>query len=211
MKFDDIKQSWQSEIQATDNQTDFSAAIESVEKKVAKFDRHLLWRDGREIAVGLLIMPIFGYWLFTKAEHWITIVGLVIILLGLITYPVMVYRARKLPGKKLHSIRTFLESEKLKVANQVKLLESLFWWHIGPLGIGIFMSVIGSNIERNGMLIWEQGLINYIIGCCVLFAVLTFGNKWWARKKYQPIINELDARLDQLDSFNVIEGGKSEH
>ncbi len=208
MNFDDLKQSWQAEIQVTDNQTDFSKSIEALENKVAKFDRHIRWRDAREIGIGLLITPVFGYWLFTKAEHWLTITGLIITILGLLAMPIMTYRAKSVKSHKLQSIRDFLTTEKLKVQKQVRLLENIFWWHIGPLGTGIFMTVIGSNIERNGVLVWEQNLINYLIICSVLFVVLTISNKWWARKKYQPIIDDLDSRLQQLESFNVIEGGK---
>lgn len=74
---------------------------------------------------------------------------------------------------------------------QAKLLESIWWWYLGPLGIG----VIGLYTAIRG-LVWES--LAYAVVVSLFYIAIGHSNSLAARRQFRKAMAQINEQLDQL-------------
>jgi len=197
MKLDDLKQDWQQNISSSTTPENLSEVIAMLEKETTKIDKEIKRRDLLEIAIAVLLIPVWIYGLFTSVSTMQTI-GLVIAIVSCCYIPYKLISAKKIKPQKNTGLKDFLLSEKQKIAQQKQLLETIVWWYIAPLTTAIVLITLGSTVTENGLPQLNQHLTIYY-GCLVLLIVgIYLLNKRAARKKFGPLLKKIEQRLAEL-------------
>ncbi|NMP17065.1 hypothetical protein [Thalassotalea sp. Y01] len=196
MKLDDLKKDWQQTITASvpDN---LDEVITMLEKETKKMDKEVKRRDILEISIAVLLIPVWVYGLFNSVSTMQTI-GLCIAILSCVYIPYKLVSAKQITPQKNSSIRDFLLTEKQKVKQQKQLLESIVWWYIAPLTSAILLITLGATVNESGFVQINTHLFFYY-GCVVLLVVgVYFLNKRAAKKKFGPLLENIEQRLAEL-------------
>ncbi len=147
MKLDDLKKDWQQTVNTPTNNENLSEVITMLEKETTKIDKEIKRRDILEISVAILLIPVWIWGLFHAVSSMQT-VGYCIALISCIYIPYKLLKAKKVTSSKNSSIRDYLRTEKQKVEQQKKLLESIVWWYIAPLTTAIVLITLGATVDE---------------------------------------------------------------
>jgi len=197
MKLDDLKQDWQETINTPSTENNLTEVIAMLEKETTKIDKEIKRRDIIEISIAMLLIPVWIYGLFISAGTLQTI-GYIVALVACLYIPYRLVNAKKVSAPKDTSITAFLESEKQKVMQQKQLLESIVSWYIAPLATAIVLITLGSTVDAMGFPHLSDFLIQYYGLLALLIVGVYFLNKRAAKKKFGPLLENIEQRLSEL-------------
>lgn len=197
MKLDDLKQDWQETIRPPSTENNLTEVIAMLEKETTKIDKEIKRRDILEISIAMLLIPVWIYGLFTSAGTLQTL-GYIVALVACLYIPYRLINAKKVSAPKDTSIIAFLESEKQKVMQQKQLLESIVSWYIAPLATAIVLITLGSTVDATGLPHLNDFLIQYYGLLALLIVGVYFLNKRAAKKKFGPLLENIEQRLSEL-------------
>jgi hypothetical protein len=198
MKLDDLKQDWQKNIEQVSAPENLNKVINMLEKETTKIDKEIKRRDFLEISIAVLLIPVWVLGLFISKGS-IQTVGYIIAIASCIYIPYKLISAKKVTAPKLSNIKAFLERERQKVSQQKQLLESIVWWYIAPLTLSIVLITLGGTVNEAGIPSMNDHLYFYY-GCLVLLIVgIYFLNKRGAKKKFGPLLTNIEQRLTELN------------
>lgn len=199
MKLDDLKQNWQQNISSSATTENLTEVIAMLEKETTKIDKEIKRRDILEIAIAVLLIPVWVYGLFTSVSSMQTL-GLCIAIISCCYIPYKLISAKKINPQKNSGLKDFLLNEKQKVEQQKHLLETIVWWYIAPLTSAIVLITLGGTVTETGLPHLTQHLSIYY-GCLVLMIVgIYLLNKRAAKKKFAPLLKKIEQRLAELNS-----------
>lgn len=141
MDFDQLSEAWRR--QALSSAESPAEALALVQRRARELRQVVRMRDRIETGVALVMLPLFGG-LAVVARHDLSRAGAVIIAVACALIPLRLRVARKDavdPGQPLVSQ---LRLELLQVEAQDRLLSTVFWWYLAPLGIGVILFVGGA-------------------------------------------------------------------
>jgi len=198
MKLDDLKQDWQKNIEQVSTPENLNEVINMLEKETTKIDKEIKRRDFLEISIAVLLIPVWIFGLFISKGSLQTL-GYIIGIVSCFYIPYKLISAKKITAPKLSNIKTFLESEKQKIAQQKQLLESIVWWYIAPITTSIVLITLGGTVNEAGIPSMNDHLYMYY-GCLVLLIVgIYFLNKRAAKKKFGPLLTNIEQRLSEIN------------
>ena len=197
MKLDDLKQDWQETIITPSPSDNFDEVITMLEKQTTTIDKEIKRRDILEISIAILLIPVWIYGLFTSAGTMQS-AGLILAILSCLYIPYRLLKAKKVTSTQSSNIKVFLETEKQKISQQKRLLESIAAWYIAPLTISIILITLGGTVDPSGMLHLSEPLIQYYGFLALLIVGIYFLNKRAAKKKFGPILEKIEQRLAEL-------------
>jgi hypothetical protein len=198
MKLDDLKQDWQKNIEQVSAPENLNEVIQMLEKETTKIDKEIKRRDFLEISIALLLIPVWILGLFISKGS-IQTIGYIIAIASCIYIPYKLISAKKVTAPKLSNIKAFLEREKQKISQQKQLLESIVWWYIAPLTLSIVLITLGGTVNEAGIPSMNDHLYFYY-GCLTLLIVgIYFLNKRGAKKKFDPLLTNIEQRLTELN------------
>jgi hypothetical protein len=165
-----------------------SAALpEEIVERSRKLEAVVRRRDRLETAVALAIAPFFAavVVLGTSAAGRL---GALILALSCLFIPLRLAHARRLfrPAPRDLSLRAFLAAERERLLAQRRLLRSILWWYLLPLGIGVVL-LFGSR---------SSALATGIYGVVV---VALYAGIY--RLNQRAVATELDPRLAEMDEM----------
>jgi len=189
MEFEDLKSLWQHQTTpafAGRSKLEIEAAIRA---RLTRLNRTVLARDFREIAAAALCLIIFGCW-FWETSRIVSRIGAAVVVLGNLLILFRIVRAR-FNGPKPHpylEMQAFFTYERGRIHAQIRLLESVLWWYLGP-------SLIGTNLYVFGL----TGLSAISFAFLALSAGLSFLlyrlNQRAVKSRLVPVQDALDALL----------------
>jgi len=197
MKLDDLKQDWQETINTPSTENNLTEVIAMLEEETTKIDKEIKRRDILEISIAILLIPVWIYGLFSSAGTLQTI-GFIVAIVSCFYIPYRLVNAKKVSAPKDTSINAFLESEKQKVMQQKQLLESIVSWYIAPLATAIVLITLGSTVDASGLPHLSDFLILYYGLLALLIVGVYFLNKRAAKKKFGPLLENIEQRLSEL-------------
>lgn len=197
MKLDDLKHDWQSAIHSDSTPSDFDKVIDMLEQETTKIDKEIKRRDILEISIALLLIPVWTYGLVTSVSTMQS-VGLVIAIISSLYIPYRLISARKVNAQKSDSIKAFLLQERQKLQQQKQMLESIVWWYIGPLTLAILLITLGSNVNEAGLPQVPANMYWYYGSVALLMVGTYLLNKRAAKKKFSPLLDNIEKRLAQI-------------
>lgn len=186
----DLKHIWSSaDIDPIDN-ISTEKMLATVKKKLTKHNRSMKRNSLVEIFTAILLLPVFSYLLYTMPTI-ISKVGAAIVLLSL---GLIIVKMMKIPKKKqllYLSTQEYLEDERLQIAKQIKLIDTILYWYILPIAIGVLIFILGIQTTL-------LAHVASIAFCLVVWVGIYFLNKWALRKHFYPLQKELDELMEQL-------------
>lgn len=199
MKLDDLKQDWHKTIKTEPVSNDFGKVISAIEKETNKIDKEIKRRDFLEISIAILLIPFWIYGLTISVSSMQTI-GCVVAIGASFYISYKLLAAKKGTTEKSDNIKEFLLQEKQKLSKQKRLLETVAWWYISPITLAILLITLGSNVNDAGIPQIPSNMYWYYISL-VLLVVGVYGlNKRAAKKKFGPLLSNVEKRLSELDS-----------
>lgn len=199
MNLDDLKSNWQEKMLPTDAPENLTEYITMLEQKTVKMDKDIKRRDRLEIGVALLLIPAWIFGLFVSVSL-IQTIGFLVAIASCIYIPYKLVKAKQIEPSKSNSLRAFLENERQKLIKQKQLLESVFWWYLGPLGLSIGLITLGATAKESGMPQPDMRLTIYLIVVAVFYAGIYVMNKKAVKKKFTPLLENIDDKLSQLST-----------
>jgi len=134
---DSYQQAWQAQSSQSRVTIDADLLLQEVQRNERDFQAIIFRRDFGEVAIGLIMLPVWFYLGVTQSLPW-TWYLTVPVLVWVVGF-VLVYRMRhkqecsKPDEPLLHCVQRSL----IEVENQIWLVRNSFWWYILPFAISI--------------------------------------------------------------------------
>ena len=192
MDEDSIKELWLSASNEREVEINAEILIDSLAKKIKQTERTVRRRDRREIVIGLLMIPLFGWWCVTIPQLFAKI-GSAIIVAACLFVIFKLVRARRVGGKEdaTSDIRYNLSVSLQLLKRQIKLLDTVLWWYLLPFFTGViffYFSLVSNTLGR----------VVYAFVVVAAYGYIYYLNKRAVRKYLRPLEKNLTKILDDL-------------
>ena len=198
MNDDELKKMWQ---QQPLRKPDVSPEqlVSAMQKQTSQFRGILVARDLRELVVCAVVIIIFGIYYFTLAQTRMSRLGDLIVIGSSIFIAWKLVRARRNnpPAPPGATVVESLRAELNAVRAQSRLLGSVLWWYLLPIGIGIFACTSGSFGGGVGSLVYE---IIYTIAIIALFAWIYRLNQTARATQLLPVEAQLESLIHSAET-----------
>lgn len=159
----------------------------------ARFDRMIRRRDRIETIAAVLVALVFLPQLWWGS--WLTRLGVVLFVAGSVLTYVRLRGARRdapspdMTAPVVEMIRGRLDS----VDAQIRLLESVFWWYLAPLGLGVILIFAGGVGASLATLVYTAVVVAAVM---VIYRL----NQRAVRLHLQPLRDELVTLLADAET-----------
>jgi putative copper export protein len=170
-----------------------------VKSEAKRFDRQILLRDLREVIAGVLAIALIAP--TAVRANLLTRLGTVVVIAALVFIVVRLTRARRESrGDAMdRPVALVLRAEQAKIDTQIRLLETVFWWYVGPLWLGMVMIIAG----RDGIS-WLTLVL--VAALTALSVALLRVNAHAARRYLRPRRDRLAQLLGDVDLRDASDG-----
>lgn len=205
---DDFQKAWQAQSSQTRVLIDADLLLKEVQRSQRNFQAVIFWRDVSEVAVALLLIPIWFYLGAVTDSPW-TWYLTVPVLVWMAAFMLIYRRKHKLkqtePGEPLiHCVQDSV----YEVESQIWLLRNIFWWYLLPPSISISAFFVHSGwLSREGG--WLSAFFFVFFGIGILAIIYTsiyFQNQKAVRLKLEPRRRELLSLLANLQEESTGDG-----
>lgn len=199
MNPDDYQKAWQAQSAQPRVTIDADLLLKELQHNQRNFRVTIFWRDFREVAIALLLIPVWFYMgaKLSSPWTWYLTVPVLIWIAGFM----LVYRIRHKPasGRLDDTLLHCVQRSLTEVSNQIWLLRSIFWWYLLPLGLSLLAFILQVTwLHSHG---WLDALAHVAPPVIVIFAVYAFIywlNQYAVRTKLEPRRQELLALIASL-------------
>jgi uncharacterized membrane protein YfcA len=192
MTEEEIKKYWRMSADHEEIHINQSTLIMNLTNEIRDIDRKVRGRDMLELAAAAVVAIFFSvrFYLTTNIQ---TKVGCGILVLGCIITACKLLAAhnRRTGKQEDQSARTYLIHARKKVQNQIKLLNSVLYWYLLPLYLGL---VIDTTATTGGR--WF-GIVFIPFLTYLYYKIYQLNNK--AALGLYPVLERLDEALQQLE------------
>jgi hypothetical protein len=190
-EMDRFKAAWQRQPMDAVLDNDAAQAVISIRQRLERLHRTLRWRDGLETGSAVAGMILFAC-LAGALRGALVRIGAAVVAAGLGLVIAKLHRAHSGDrARAFLSVRDFCAAEMASVDTQVALLNSVAWWYLGPVIVGInlfFAGLAGVNLKS----------FAYLAVTLLLGVYIYRINRRTVRQTLQPIRDRLAAILEQL-------------
>lgn len=180
-------QNWQTRLQPV-------KLVQEVKEEVSKLYGSIKTRNRSEIWTALLVIPLFfyiGYLQENPLAQWgawsVCVYGLWVIL-------IMSWMSRQRPVQQLgRPFREQLQAEIIYFQKEKRLLNSVVWWYILPLYLGLGLFHWGLNDS------WWMFMIMMAITSWIMLFIIRL-NKKAVRQQINPLLERLQRLKEELES-----------
>lgn len=144
MTLDDWKDTWQAADKDADSALSDEELLRLVKEQSEAFDKKIRRRDRREGIAAALVFLFFSLQLLDPS--WVVRIGALVVMGWSLGMYWTLRRARTgyAPPAPDQPVVETIRSERAKVDEQIRLLETVFWWYLLPLATGLLL-VVGGN------------------------------------------------------------------
>jgi predicted PurR-regulated permease PerM len=165
--------------------------VEIVQKRAAKFERRIMWRNVREYVASLIAAVLLGYFLVT-AHDLLSRVTFALFIAGMAWIVVQLHR--KGSSKSMAAgvdTRTTLRFYRAELERQRKVVTSVWSWYLAPLVPGLAVYTVGYAIKFPRPAAWAGLLLMDTIIAVVFLAIWRINMQ--AAQCLQRMIDDLNA------------------
>lgn len=198
MNLDEAKDLWSSanepDTESMSAQTlSESELLRLVKEKADAFDTRIRRRDLLESVAAAAVFLFFG-WLAWHDPSPLVRTGALIIMGGsaLIYWKLRHARTRHADPSLDRPVADVLRTERAKVDEQIRLLETVLWWYIAPLLLGLLLVTVGDNGGSTFTLVYGTVILAGAAGIYVL-------NQRAVKNDLRPRREELTRLLEQVE------------
>jgi CubicO group peptidase (beta-lactamase class C family) len=196
---DDFQKAWQSQSSQTRVTIDADVLRNEVQRSARDFRDTIVRRNFREVAIGLIMLPLWFYLGRKLALPWtwyLAVPAITWVMLFILIDRFHHKRRPTQPGEPLvDSVRDSLN----QVEHQIWLLRNVFWWYLLPFTIAILAFFAQTAWLRNSGF-WEFTLsfLPYALFLFVLYGFVYWLNQRAVRRDLEPRRKELFTLLATL-------------
>ena len=194
MNDDELKKLWQRQpLRKPDMSPE--QLISAMQKQTSQLRRTLDARDLRELAACAFVMVIFGMFYFTVYRTLVSRLGDLIVIGSSIFIAWKLVHTRRMtpPAPPGATVIESLQAELKAVRAQSRLLGSVLWWYLLPLGIGVLLCAWGGG---GGL----AGNIGYTIFVIALYAFIYWLNQWSRARQLLPVEAQLESLIRSAET-----------
>jgi hypothetical protein len=199
MNDDEMKRLWQNQPAPRPVVAGEADLAVTAQQKYRKFQRIILWRDIREVGVGLMLLPVW-FWLGARQQApwtWYLMVPALVFVTGFMLVDRYRQRVRRpLAGEPVHE---FLRKAVGEVEHQIWLLRGVLWWYIAPILMVLLI------IDTDRFFRGSKGMVGWL--CGVSFTLLLGFGIWWLNQYAAQ--EGLESRRKELQGMLEEIGGES--
>jgi hypothetical protein len=197
MNDDELKKLWQQQ-PLRDPAISPAQVMSAMQNKTTQLRRTLWARDIGELVACAFVMIIFGYFFFTTPAPISRLGDLIVIGGSIFIAFKLVYARRTTPSAPAGAtVVESLRAELSAVRAQSKLLGSILWWYLFPLGIGIFVCTWGSFTGGLGKFVFN---LIYTLGVIALYAWIYRLNQRARANQLLPVERQLESLLHAAET-----------
>lgn len=199
MTLDDYRDSWQAQAGPLPGPAGEDLAT-WIRERSAEFDRRIRRRDLGEGVVAAAMVLLFGYELLT-IDTWLGRLGAAVLIAASV-FVVWWMRRARLDGRSTDldaPVADRLRAQRERVSTQIRLLETVAWWYLAPLGLGVALFAFGLGVPLR-----FSGLM--VAGLVVLYLLIWRINQRAVRRDLVPRRDRLDRLLEQIDPDDAQHG-----
>ncbi len=192
MNPDDYQKAWQAQSAQPRVTINADLLLKELQHNQRNFRVTIFWRDFREVAIALLLIPVWFYMgaKLSSPWTWYLTVPVLIWIAGFM----LVYRIRHRPecGKLDDTLLDCVQRSLTEVSNQIWLLRNILWWYLLPPGLSMLAFIL--QIAWLHSHSWLDALAHVAPPVIVIFAVYAFIywlNQYAVRTKLEPRRQEL--------------------
>jgi hypothetical protein len=199
MNPDDYQRAWQAQSAQTRVTIDADLLLKEVERNQRDFRATIFLRDFREVAIALVLIPVWFYMGVTLSSPWtwyLTVPALVWIAGFMLVYRM---RHKHGPGKADAPLRDCVTRSLAEVTDQIWLLRNVLWWYLLPLGVSLLAFFVQLTWLHSRD--WLDGLAHIAGPLIVVFLTFCFVywlNQYAVRSRLEPRRQELLTLLASL-------------
>lgn len=192
MMLDEYRDSWQGQT-GPGLPGDPEELLTRVRERAAELDRRIRRRDLGEMVAAAVLVIAFGYELLTT-ESWLARLGAAVLVGASVFIVWRLRRARRAGGSAGPgaSVADRLRAQRTRVTAQIELLESVLWWYLMPLGVGLVLFAFGLDVAA-----WHSALL--VLAMAATYAFIWRLNQRAVRRDLVPRRDTLDRMLEQID------------
>lgn len=199
MNPDDYQKAWQAQSAQPRVTINADLLLKELQHNQRNFRVAIFWRDFREVAIALLLIPVWFYMgaKLSSPWTWYLTVPVLIWIAGFM----LVYRIRYKPvrGKLDDTLLHCVQRSLTEVSNQIWLLRNILWWYLLPLGLSLLAFILQVTwLHSHG---WPDALAHLAPPVIVIFATYAFIywlNQYTVRIKLEPRRQELLELISSL-------------
>ena len=195
---DKYQQAWQAHASHARVTIDADLLLKEVQRNQQKFRCTIFWRDFREIAVALLLLPVWFYMgaKLSSPWTWYLTVPVLVWMAGFM----LVYRMRhkQTPSKPDEPLLQCVERSLTEVEDQIWLLRNIFWWYLLPPGISILAFFAHDTLLRSKDWLDALGHAGPFVVVFAVYYFLYWLNQYAVRTQLEPRRQELLTLLASL-------------
>jgi hypothetical protein len=194
MNLNDARGSWQSHGEGAPPRLSGDELLAFVKAEAKRFDRQILLRDLREVIAGVLAIALVAP--TAVRANPLTRLGTVVVITALVFIVVRLTRARrKSRGDAMdRPVALALRAEQAKIDTQIHLLETVLWWYVGPLWLGLVMIIAGRDGISWMTLAWVAALTAFSLALLRVNAHAARRYLWPRRDRLAQLLGDLDPR-----------------
>lgn len=191
MEFDQLGDAWRRRQAGADASP--MEALAAVQRRALEIRRVVRIRDRIEIGVALVLLPLFG-WLAVAGQSDVSRLGAAIVAIACVVIPLKLRAARRPEADPGQPLLARLRQELAQIEAQDRLLSSVAWWYLAPLGIGVILFVGGMASPLWGGV--------YAVVVITLYTWIHQLNRRAVRAELHPRARELQGWISHLEQGN---------
>src|SRR5215211_6546482 len=151
MDLDSYQKAWQSQSSQPRVTIAADLLLKEVQRSQRSFRATIFHRDFREVAIGLLMLPLWfflGHWLYLPWTWYLAVPAITWVILFILVDRI---RHKQQPSEPGEPMLDCVKASLTQVEHQIWLLRNVFWWYLLPITIAIlafFADVAWSTSEN---------------------------------------------------------------
>ncbi|MFB6230666.1 MAG: hypothetical protein ABEL04_05860 [Salinibacter sp.] len=164
-----------------------------VKDKAESLDQRIWRRDLLESIAALAVVLFFGWIVFQASSWWIQSGALIVIAGGVyIHWRLRRARTRYNDSSLDRPVAEVIRTERAKIEEQIQLLDTILWWYLAPLVLGVLLIIFGSDG-------WSWVSLGQTAIVLLIAAGIYALNQRGRRCTFEPRREELTRLLEQVE------------
>src|SRR6476620_2017080 len=171
MEPDSYQKAWQSQSSQARVTIAADLLLKEVQRSQRSFRATIFHRDFREVAIGLLMIPLWfflGYWLYLPWTWYLGVPAITWVILFILVDRI---RHKQRPSEPGEPMLDCVGVSLTQVEHQIWLLRNVFWWYLLPCTIAI-LAFVSQHAWLNHFGFWP---ITIAFVPLVLFLFVVYG------------------------------------
>jgi CubicO group peptidase (beta-lactamase class C family) len=196
---DSYQKAWHAQSSQTRVTIDANLLLKEIQRSQGSFRATIFRRDFREIAIGLVMLPLWFYLGHRYSLPWTWWLGIPAITWVCVFIVVDRIRHKQRPSEPGGPLVDCVNSSLTQVEHQIWLLRNVFWWYLLPFTIAILAFFTQVALQgRPAFSSFALALAPNAIFLFLLYGFVYYLNQYAVRRELAPRRNELLTLLATL-------------